>query len=77
METFYRIIWLFFCYSFLGWLAETAWAAVREKKYVDRSLLFGPLCIVYGFAGVLISIALRDLVDNWFFLFLEIGRAHV
>ena len=70
METFYRIIWLFFCYSFLGWLAETAWAAVREKKYVDRSLLFGPLCIVYGFAGVLISIALRDLVDNWFFLFL-------
>ena len=31
METFYRLIWLFFCYSFLGWLLETAVAALREK----------------------------------------------
>ena len=70
METFYRLIWLFFCYSFLGWLLETAIAAVRERKYVDRSLLFGPVCVVYGAAGVVISVALRDLVGNWLFLFL-------
>lgn len=70
METFYRLVWLFFCYSFLGWLLETAIAALREKRYVDRSLLFGPVCIVYGLAGVVISIALRDLVDSWLFLFL-------
>lgn len=70
METFYRLVWLFFCYSFLGWLIETAWAALRERKYVDRSLLFGPLCIAYGAAGVLISVALSDLAGNWVFLFL-------
>lgn len=70
METFYRIVWLFFCYSFLGWLLETAVAALREKRYVDRSLLFGPLCVVYGAAGVVISVALRDLANNWLFLFL-------
>ena len=51
METFYRIVWLFFCYSFLGWLGETALAAVRQRRYVDRSLLFGPLCVAYGVAG--------------------------
>ena len=70
METFYRLVWHFFCYSFLGWLLVTAVAALREKRYVDRSLLFGPVCIVYGLAGVVISIALRDLVDSWLFLFL-------
>ena len=70
METFYRLVWLFFCYSFLGWLLETAVAAVRERRYVDRSLLFGPVCVVYGAAGVVISIALCDLTDNWVFLFL-------
>ena len=70
METFYRLIWLFFCYSFLGWLLETAAAAIRQRKYVDRSFLFGPVCVVYGTAGVVISIALSDLADSWLFLFL-------
>ncbi|MDE6108294.1 MAG: putative ABC transporter permease, partial [Oscillospiraceae bacterium] len=69
-ETFYNVIWLFFAYSFMGWLGETAYAAVREKRYVDRSLLFGPLCVVYGVSGTLITFALEDLVDNWFFLIL-------
>ena len=70
METFYRLVWLFFCYAFLGWLLETTAAAVRERRYVDRSLLFGPVCVVYGAAGVVISIALCDLAENWVFLFL-------
>ncbi len=69
-QTFYNVIWLFFAYSFLGWLGETALAAVIEKKYVDRSVLFGPLCVVYGVAGILITFALEDLVGNWFFLIL-------
>ena len=67
-QAFYNIIWLFFVYSFLGWLFETAVAAVKEKKYVDRSLLFGPLCILYGVAGVFITVTLEDLAGNWFFL---------
>ncbi|MCI9264410.1 MAG: putative ABC transporter permease [Oscillospiraceae bacterium] len=70
METFYRLVWLFFCYSFLGWLLETAVAAVRQRRYVDWSLLFGPICVVYGAAGVVISVALCDLAENWLFLFL-------
>lgn len=69
-QTFYNILWLFFVYSFLGWLLETAVTAAREKKYVDRSLLFGPLCIVYGVAGALITIALEEQSGNWFFLIL-------
>ncbi len=70
METFYRLTWLFFCCSFLGWLGETAVAAARERRYVDRSLLFGPVCVIYGVSGVLIRFVLRDLTGDLLFLFL-------
>lgn len=66
----YQALWLFFSYSALGWLAETALAAIRTHRYVDRSLLFGPLCIIYGIAGLLIHVFLRELSDHLFFLFL-------
>ena len=70
MEPLYTGLWLFFCYGFLGWLAETALAAVRERRYVDRSLLFGPISLAYGAAGTLIGMVLGDLAGSWFFLFL-------
>ena len=66
----YGIIWLFFCYSFLGWVLETIVATIRKKKFVNRGLLDGPLCAIYGIAGVLISVSLGDLRNNWLFLFL-------
>lgn len=65
------LLWLFFCYAFLGWAAETAVAAIRRHRYEDRSALFGPLCVIYGLAAVLTTMVLGELVeDNWFFLFL-------
>lgn len=68
--SFYTIAWLFFCCSFAGWVLETAFAAVRRHKYVDRSVLFGPICAVYGVTGVIITLGLRELTGSLFFLFL-------
>ena len=70
MDAFYSALWIFFTASFLGWLGETAMAAVKEHRYVDRSLLYGPLCMIYGFSALVIAVALRDLADGWFSLFL-------
>ena len=66
----YHTLWLFFCYGFIGWVLETTTAALRQRRYVDRSLLFGPICIIYGFAGVLLTWGLAELRGQWFFLFL-------
>ena len=66
----YPVIWFFFCYSFLGWVLETALAAVKTRRYVDRSLLFGPWCTIYGVSGTIISLGLRELAGSWFFLLL-------
>ena len=70
MLLFYSSVFLFFCFSFSGWLLETAAAAVRTHRYVDRSVLFGPLCIVYGVGGLMMVHLLGELRGNWLFLFL-------
>lgn len=67
----YHLLWLFFCYSFLGWVGETTLAAIRQKRYVDRSVLYGPLCVIYGVTGVIIHVVLSELAaGDTFFLFL-------
>ena len=65
MLLFYSSVFLFFCFSFSGWLLETAAAAVRTHRYVDRSVLFGPLCIVYGVGGLMMVHLLGELRGNW------------
>ena len=64
------ILWLFLLYSVAGWVLETAAAAVRTRRYVDRSVLFGPWCVIYGVAGVLITVGLWELRGSLVFLFL-------
>lgn len=66
---FYQFVYLFFAYSFLGWLGEVITTAVRKRRYQDRGVLNGPLCILYGVGGLTISFTLGDLHESWFFLF--------
>lgn len=67
---FFPLLWLFFCYGLLGWVLETAYAAIRQRRYVDRSVLFGPLCISYGLTGAVLTRGLWELRGSYFFLFL-------
>ena len=68
--TFYQIAFLFFTYSFLGWVGEVVFTAAVRRKYQDRGVLSGPLCILYGIGGLVITFALGDMSRNgWFFLF--------
>ena len=66
----YPMLWLFFCYGLLGWVLETAFAALRQRRYVDRSVLFGPLCLSYGLTGAVLTWGLWELRGRYFFLFL-------
>ena len=66
---FYQFVYLFFAYSFLGWLGEVFVTAVRKRRYQDRGVLNGPLCILYGVGGLTISFTLGELHESWFFLF--------
>ncbi|MBE5827691.1 MAG: hypothetical protein E7307_13790 [Butyrivibrio sp.] len=46
----------FIFYSFLGWVWESIYCTVNEKKWADRGFLFGPICPIYGSCVVGVSI---------------------
>lgn len=61
--------WFFFIYALLGWCGEVAFAAVKEKHFVNRGFLNGPLCPIYG-VGVVAIVGLGLIAgDNVFVLF--------
>ena len=66
----YHLVWLFFLYSVAGWVLEVLFVAIRRRRYVDRGVLNGPLCVIYGIAGVIIAVTMPEIRDNLFFLFL-------
>lgn len=66
--TGYEILWLFFVYSFLGWVLETVTAAAKQKRFVNRGLINGPVCVIYGIAAVLITVALPELRGFWLYV---------
>lgn len=45
----------FLFYSFLGWLMETCYCSIRERRLVPRGFLYGPICPIYG-CGVLLMV---------------------
>ena len=70
--TWYELLWLFFIYSFLGWVLETAAATVKQKKFANRGLVNGPFCVIYGIAALFMTFGLQELRGVWLFLFATI-----
>ena len=67
--TGYELLWLFFVYSFLGWILETAATTLKQRKFANRGLVNGPFCVIYGITAVLMSVGLQELKGVWLFLF--------
>ena len=65
----YDLLWLFFIYSFAGWVLETVVATLRHHKFSNRGLVNGPLCILYGVTTCVMSVVLQELTGVWLFLF--------
>lgn len=71
VQTIFELLWYFFIYSFIGWCAEIAYAAIKHRKFMNRGFLNGPLCPVYGVGMVLILLFFGSLKGN--FIFLALG----
>ncbi|RSX49355.1 putative ABC transporter permease [Bifidobacterium castoris] len=50
---FDKVFLWFLLYSFVGWLWETCLNIVMKRRFVDRGILNGPLCPIYGFGAML------------------------
>ena len=67
--SFYQIQWLFLIYSFLGWIAETALAAAKKGRLLNRGFLSLPFSPIYGCGWLLFAIFLPELKSAPFYLF--------
>lgn len=56
---------LFMFYSFVGWVYEIAYETFLEHwTYMPREFFRGPICPIYGIAGVILFIIFTPLMKN-------------
>ena len=68
IKTLFELCFLFFLYSFTGWILEVIQAAFHQKRFVNRGFINSPLCISYGIGAVVITINTHEMTGLWIFL---------
>lgn len=63
MEYWINIILLFFIYAFAGWCMEVILKYRQYHRFINRGFLTGPVCPIYGFGAVLITIVIGNLAS--------------
>ena len=62
---------MFFFYSAGGWLLESIYCSIGEKRIINRGFLTGPLCPIYGTAALVMTILIYNpFKDRPFIIFL-------
>ena len=69
MEYFYNLLFYFAIYSFAGWCGEVVFATIRHGKFVNRGMLHGAYCPIYGFGLITVIVCLTPIKDSWLLLF--------
>lgn len=54
----------FIIYAFLGWCAEVAVTAVKQRRFVNRGVMNGPIVPLYGLMGTLAGVFLEPEENN-------------
>ena len=67
--TIQKLFMMFLIYSFSGWIIEVIGELIKSKKFVNRGFLIGPICPVYGFGAILITILLSHYSNDYFVIF--------
>ena len=71
MDNIVKYILLFFFYSAGGWLLESIYCSIGEKKIINRGFLTGPLCPIYGTAAIVMVVLIYNpFRDNALVVFL-------
>lgn len=55
----------FFLYSMAGWVGETIYCSVGDKKFVNRGFLTGPMCPIYGTGATVFSVCLMPFYEKY------------
>ena len=64
-----HMIALFFIYSFLGWVVESIYMSLCNRRITNRGFIRGPLCPIYGVGEWVVYTALYPFNGNFVILF--------
>ena len=67
--SFFEIIIYFITYSFLGWVMESIFRSISERKIINTGFLKGPFCPIYGVGAIIMLLFLKRFADNLAVLF--------
>ena len=70
MKTFIFYFFLFFLYAVLGWIIETIYVTILDKKFVNRGFLIGPYIPLYGVSAITMILYLNQYKTNPLTVFL-------
>jgi len=59
----------FLIYSFFGWVLESVYKSILQKKYVNSGFVFGPFCPIYGFGALILYVFLDNFRNNLVLVF--------
>lgn len=76
VDLYHILNWLII-YSFLGWVWESSYVSIKQKKLVNRGFVTGPVCTIYGFGAVIVYLILRPISENLLCAIHRFGTASV
>lgn len=65
-----KLIQIFIIYSFFGWILETVYKSIMQKKFINSGFLYGPFCPIYGFGTLIMYVCLKDFKSNILLVFI-------
>lgn len=64
-----ELIIYFIIYSFLGWVMESIFRSICEKKVINTGFLKGPFCPIYGIGATIMFLFLEEYENKPILLF--------
>lgn len=69
-QQIFLILAYFIIYSVLGWIIESIYRSICERKIINTGFLKGPFCPIYGIGAVIMILFLQRFSFNIFLLFI-------
>lgn len=69
-ENLITICALWLIYGFFGFIVETIYCSIGQRKFVERGFLTGPIIPIYAFGAMIILYVLEPVSDNMLLVFI-------
>lgn len=61
----YQWLLFFYIYCFFGWIFESTYVSICQKRFVNRGFLHSPMLPLYGSGAIIILFVSIPVKDNW------------